>query len=597
MNSNQPEKNSILKRMSLVQRIVLVVVFGWLSLIIITIISVHLSIKNTVIEDFYNSEENHLLMIIERVESAFEQRQIIMQQLAQLMLANKYSLIDEEEITEILKIAQISNLFEEFVILDTKGISTAQYPFNPDRVNIDYSDRDFVKYVIDTKKGVISQPVLGRVTGLPSIFILEPIFDIDSNLLGIMIGRVDLEKDSLFHQVSNEFIRFEGELLILDLKHDIFVASTNSKYIMQPVNVHGLINNIVNAYVLDDLGKDISKDWVYSVAHFNKFDWIIINITPVNKITALVNDYVNDYLKIILPLIVILGFIVSIWVYKTFTPLRDALYNLEYNILNQSAFSSIHVSSADEVGKLLMAINQLQLIRDKHEKMKEELLSNVTHELRTPLTAIRAAVNLLAVDNNAISQADQKKLIVLSQRNADKLLLLINDLLDLSSLSQGKLILEMKEYNLFDVVSEAVRDIDSLAKNAGIRISFSPDKEKVFVLIDKFRFQQVLFNLLSNAIKFSPKNSVITVKITKESQNVSVLVSDQGIGVAEKYHKMIFERFTQVDSSDKKIKSGTGLGLAISSELMKDMNGNIWLKSNPPKGSTFGIDLPIITNI
>ncbi|WP_151671919.1 sensor histidine kinase [Nitrincola schmidtii] len=596
MNIADFKKKFNSKNTSLVQRIVLAFIFGWLALIIITVLSVNLSIKEKVTEGFYQSEEKHLLMLIERVENAFEQRKLILQQLAPLMLENDQSLIEEKQMSDVLKIAQLSNLFQEFVVLNANGVSIGQYPFNPDRVDIDYSDRSFVRTVMETKQGVISFPVLGRVTNLPSIFVLEPILDNENTLLGVLIGRVALEKDSLFHQISNEFVRFEGELLILDISHGIFIAATDINKIMQPVQPKSVVSNIVDSYNLGELYKDASKDWIYSIEKFNSFEWVIINLTPISTVTELVRYYVVDYLKIILPLIFILGVIVNIWVIRIFNPLRHALHQLENNLLNHSKYSSIHVSRADEVGRLLMAINELELMRDKQEKIKEELLSNVTHELRTPLTAIRAAINLLSVDNGSISKAEQKELIALSQRNSDKLLLLISDLLDLSSLSQGRLVLDMKKYNLYDVVFEAVNDIESIAINAEIKIYLESDDLKVFVSVDKFRLQQVLFNLLSNAIKFSPENSTIMVKLIVDTTKVSVLISDQGVGISEENHRMIFERFTQVDSSEVRVKGGTGLGLAISYELIKEMNGEVWLKSYPGKGSTFGIDLPVVSN-
>ena len=596
MNIADFKKKFNSKNASLVHRIVLAFIFGWLALIIITVLSVNLSIKAKVTEGFYQSEEKHLLMLIERVENAFEQRKLILQQLASLMLEYDQSLIEEKQMSDVLKIAQLSNLFQEFVVLNANGVSIGQYPFNPGRVDIDYSDRSFVRTVMETKQGVISFPVLGRVTNLPSIFVLEPILDNENTLLGVLIGRVALENDNVFHQISNEFVRFDGELLIVDISHGIFIAATDINKIMQPVQPKSVVSNIVDSYNLGELYKDASKDWIYSIEKFNSFEWVIINLTPISTVTELVRYYVVDYLKIILPLIFILGVIVNIWVIRIFKPLRHALHQLENNLLNHSKYSSIQVSRADEVGRLLMAINELELMRDKQEKIKEELLSNVTHELRTPLTAIRAAINLLSVDNGSISKAEQKELIALSQRNSDKLLLLISDLLDLSSLSQGRLVLDMKKYNLYDVVFEAVNDIESIAINAEIKIYLESDDLKVFVSVDKFRLQQVLFNLLSNAIKFSPENSTIMVKLIVDTTKVSVLISDQGVGISEENHRMIFERFTQVDSSEVRVKGGTGLGLAISYELIKEMNGEVWLKSCPGKGSTFGIDLPVFSN-
>lgn len=582
-----------IRKWSLVKRIISITAFGWFLFLMITIFTVHIFLKNKLIETHFYTENQHLDTIINRIENVFELREETLKNIAPLLIDNN-NLIEQESIYNVLQVAQLSGLFEEFVFLDENATAISQYPYIVERENVNYSDRIFIDNVIKYHEFSISAPILGRVTGLPSIFLAQPVLNDENELLGILTARVALDKDYFFHQISNEFVRFEGELMIVDLENNIYIAATDKNKLMKSLSNNSLAEQISKDYFQVRLKDGGGQYWLYNRTDFKKFDWAVINITPEKELIALVRSYTVKYLCVIIPLILFSAFLFTAWIYKIFMPMREALNQLETNLLKKKSFSVIPVFRMDEVGKLLTAINELQVMRDKQEKSKDDLLSLVTHEIRTPLTAIRASMSMLSLDQTEFSENERKHLIEMSLRNSDRLLVLINDLLDLSSLANHKFLLNLEIVNISEIVQQSVDEMLSFASNSNVKLNYTINEKKALCLVDKFRLQQVLLNLISNAIKFSDTNKTVQLYVSSDNEFVYISVSDEGIGIPIEFHETVFERFTQVDSSDTRRHTGTGLGLAIAKELIELMKGEISLESEVGVGTTVSVKIPII---
>jgi len=225
------------------------------------------------------------------------------------------------------------------------------------------------------------------------------------------------------------------------------------------------------------------------------------------------------------------------------------------------------------------------------EKMKNEFISIVSHELRTPLTAIQGFLGLLntGIYDNKPDKA--KRMIRQALTNSDRLVRLVNDILDLERLSSGRVQLAKEVCNAADLMQRAVEEVQSIALAAGITISITPTTACVWASPDLII--QTLTNLLSNAIKFSPRDSVITLSAQTQAESVLFQVQDQGRGIPADKLETIFERFEQVDVSDARAKGGTGLGLAICQSIIQQHNGSIWATSILGEGSIFYFTLPI----
>jgi PAS domain S-box-containing protein len=226
----------------------------------------------------------------------------------------------------------------------------------------------------------------------------------------------------------------------------------------------------------------------------------------------------------------------------------------------------------------------------KIDRSKSEFISMVSHELRTPLTSILGATSLLK-SNNA-SKEEAKELLDLADRNAERLLKLVSDILDIEKLSLGKMQLNIKAYELAQVLQEALKVALVQAEKEHVHIRLDHILTGVLVLIDYDRLVQVILNLLSNAIKFSPKESAIIVSMMNLGEKIRLSVKDNGPGIPYDLQGKIFEKFVQAESGDTKNK-GTGLGLNISKALIEQMGGSIGFNSEPSVGSIFYIDIPI----
>lgn len=228
--------------------------------------------------------------------------------------------------------------------------------------------------------------------------------------------------------------------------------------------------------------------------------------------------------------------------------------------------------------------------RNALDRLKDEFISTVSHELRTPLTSIRGALGLL--NAGMLGPIDDKaaNLLRIAQANSDRLIRLINDILDLERIQSGREPLSFRPVQLDEVVRQAIEGITPTAEGAGVLLLH--DATRVELDADPDRLLQVLTNLLSNAVKFSPAGATVSVMLHPEADGVTLSVIDHGRGIPADKLETIFGRFQQVDASDARQKGGSGLGLAICRTIVTQHAGRIWAERNPVCGATFRVYLP-----
>ena len=225
------------------------------------------------------------------------------------------------------------------------------------------------------------------------------------------------------------------------------------------------------------------------------------------------------------------------------------------------------------------------------DRMKDEFISTVSHELRTPLTSLRAALGLITGGSLDTRPQKLKQMLEIAAGNTDRLVRLVNDILELERIGSGKAELHCTMCSADDLFRRAAILHQSDALKAQLRITFN--SHGVNVWADPDRILQTLTNLISNAIKFSPPGTEIHLRSRRTDANeVEIQVRDQGRGIPEDKLESIFERFHQVDASDSRTMGGTGLGLAICRSIVAQHGGRIWATSIVGKGSTFHFTLP-----
>jgi len=227
-------------------------------------------------------------------------------------------------------------------------------------------------------------------------------------------------------------------------------------------------------------------------------------------------------------------------------------------------------------------------------RLKSQFLANMSHELRTPLNSINGYTELLLNEVYGPLTDDQRDRLNRVLRNGQSLLVLINDVLDLSKLEAGRVELDLLPIQLPVVIDAVCSAILPLAAEKGLVVNQVISADLPLLLADEARLRQILINLLSNAIKFTETGSVsIQANADQDKQQIRIAVADTGVGIPEEAFDSIFDEFQQVDGTSTRQHGGTGLGLAISRRLARMHDGDITVESQPGKGSTFTVSLPV----
>ncbi|MGB3243801.1 MAG: PAS domain-containing sensor histidine kinase [Sulfitobacter sp.] len=266
--------------------------------------------------------------------------------------------------------------------------------------------------------------------------------------------------------------------------------------------------------------------------------------------------------------------------------------HLETEFMKIPAHVSIKfVTGADKSERYLVVISDIS-DRIEQDRRKSSFVSTVSHELRSPLTSIKGAMGLLLSGSAGEIPEKALGLLEIAHRNADRLILILNDILDLEKISNGQMDFDMKDVDLADLVREADQANSLLQQRFGVTVEVLGTESPVPFRTDPNRFMQVLTNFLSNAYKFSKPNDRILIIVKREEGQVRVSVMDEGAGIPVDDRYKIFERFADLSNSDRASKGGTGLGLNICKTIIENLGGTIGFDTSEGIGSTFYFILP-----
>jgi two-component system, OmpR family, sensor histidine kinase VicK len=227
------------------------------------------------------------------------------------------------------------------------------------------------------------------------------------------------------------------------------------------------------------------------------------------------------------------------------------------------------------------------------ERMKDEFISVVSHELRTPLTSIHSALKILATGRLGSLSSDGQQMLEIADENTDRLVRLVNNVLDLQRIESGAVRMEREACNAADLMVKATEAMQAMAQQHQVQLVTQPVSLSLWA--DADYIVQALTNLLSNAIKFShPQGTVWLTATSSQTQEIQFEIRDCGPGIPEDHLEKIFDRFHQVDSSDARKKGGTGLGLTICRKIIEQHGGQIWVQSVLTEGSRFIFTLPTL---
>ena len=246
-------------------------------------------------------------------------------------------------------------------------------------------------------------------------------------------------------------------------------------------------------------------------------------------------------------------------------------------------------------GRLLVLAVVVDISQRKHiERLKDEFVSTVSHELRTPLTSIAGSLGLLIGQWSEVLPDSAARLVSIAQTNIQRLVRLINDILDIEKLESGAAVFNFTEVNVRQVTEQAIEDTRGFAEGFGVDIKLDPSSIDAAVNADPDRLVQVITNLLSNAIKFSSTGGEVVVTLQmQDAASCRIAVRDFGPGIPPDFKSHIFEKFAQADGTNSRRKGGTGLGLSIVKQIVERLGGQVGFDDAPGGGTTFYVELPV----
>ena len=232
-----------------------------------------------------------------------------------------------------------------------------------------------------------------------------------------------------------------------------------------------------------------------------------------------------------------------------------------------------------------------KIAAEESNQSKSEFLANMSHELRTPLNAIIGFSDMLQLNEDRFTDKEKRYIGNISS-SGRHLLDIINDILDLSKVEAGMTSLNIEEFNVSDVVDEVLKSLIPIGNKKNLGINVEAD-EGIIINADRLKFKQILYNIIGNAVKFTPEDGNIDISAHVSGTSLHIIIKDDGIGIPSEDQKYLFEPFKQVDSALNRSYEGTGLGLAIVKRYIEMHGGKIRVESEPGRGSSFILELPL----
>ena len=339
---------------------------------------------------------------------------------------------------------------------------------------------------------------------------------------------------------------------------------------------------------------DVVQGYLYAILGGQKYDELASSIR---------GSYVQKISLGAMLAIVIAAFLIGLLVFslltRRLTRLTQDVHQFTASGFEQKA--PLHFDTADdEIGQLGAAfLRMAEKIQEQFERLKEtdklrrELVSNVSHDLRTPLASMHGYVDTLLLKNESLSSEDRLHYLEITRKHTQRLGQLIGDLFELSKLDAGSVSPRLETFSLAELLHDVSQEFELEAEQAGISLRVETQQQAALVQADIGLMQRVLENLLRNALKFTPAGGVVTIKLDPRPDAICVAVSDTGCGIPDKELDRIFERFYRSENTPSVLDSSAGLGLAIVKRILDLHGSRITVSSNIDQGTRFEFDLPL----
>jgi two-component system sensor histidine kinase GlrK len=411
-----------------------------------------------------------------------------------------------------------------------------------------------------------------------------------------------ISKDKAFYK---EFLSFKNEF-------DLYFGQ--AMLIADSSQMENILNAVKGSYqtyqsVLGEEIKYLQSHSPYSPQYYTQEKEKASNaiIEQLEKLKIYVQQNTNDKLGrlyeagrearkmaiIMTGVFLLLGVSISFFINRSITQPISLLMKKTRDIARGDFNENLDLSSPPELAELANAFNLMCSKLNELDKMKSNFFSTMAHELRTPLSSIKMGISLFVEGREGPITESQKELLLLLKGENERLITLINSLLDLAKMEAGMMAYRFEQKNLTPLIDQVVKEIGPIIEGKKIILESKGTERLPLVKMDGERILQALRNIIGNAIKFTPEGGRVSVLARTVDQGVEVSVSDTGPGIPEESLASIFEKFKQARPKGTYKNKGTGLGLAIAKQIVTSHGGKIWAESKLGQGSTFFVVLPV----
>ena len=505
----------------------------------------------------------------------------------------------DKEIQLLLENMMNSNkAFQEISLISRDGVEVAKITRSSAGVELVSIDEKLPKYssiIIDNKSIYISD-VYYALYG-PMITVSAPVYNFDGVLVRVISAEVSL--DLLTRSLNNAKLGYSGYLILLD-NHGSLIAHGSTKSIASGTDFskYSRVQRIARGELSDSLD---DRDYYESLIDktpvvgagkkLNDYGWLLLAEWPLSDANALMYNIRNQIVIMTLVSILAVLLFAPLFAGRLIKPIRQ-LETSAAEVEKGNFEYQVDINTKDELEELGEAFNKMTVGLKRLQELKNEFVFIAAHELRTPVTAIKGYLSMVFEEADSSLSASVKKYLDTASKANDRLVQLVNDILEIARSEAGRMKIEVSSVNLSEGARAIIEEVATLAADKKIKINYQPPDNLPLVLADSARLKEIIMNFISNAIKYNRDWGSITITHELAANKVMTHITDTGYGLSPEDQKHMFEKFFRSNADVVKKVQGTGLGLFITKELVEKMGGQVWVKSEKDKGSTFSFSLP-----